>query len=308
MTPVVTIAIPTFNRSAQVAQVVTALLDAGVDDVAKILVFDDGSSDATREVLASLAGNGSVRVEGSASNGGYAHALAGLFAACETEFLLATSDDDVVLVDGVRAVAAALRDEEASLISTRFVVGQATYRGRMSDAPIRPAELRRATNHAPGILYRVKDVLPLLPMLERRVERGCAAAAVYPQVVLAALLGSRRTLRWSRVATVREGHDLPSGIADSGGRKYLHPASRMQQILDFEELFESGYTGAATAGERTYWRALLAHHRSQAFRVVRDSLIHRSPELARAFDLSAATVALRHPRAVGRAWRSKLRG
>lgn len=305
MTPVVTIAIPTFNRRAQLEQVVESMLTAGILDVARILVYDDGSKDDTRGALSSVA---QLRVEGAPVNRGYAHAFIELFKSCESEFMLVSSDDDFVIVEGVRALGATLLQEKASLISTRFLRGQATYRGRMSDAPIRPRELRRATNHAPGVLYRVQDVLPLLPLLMRRLDRGCTAAAIYPQVVIAALLGSRRMLRWSSVATVREGHDLPSGIADSGGRAYVHPVSRVQQILDFEEFFEGEYRSAQSVGELSYWHELLTHHRERAFRIIRDALIHQSPELARSFDLSATLLAFRHPRAVGRAWRAKLRG
>ena len=110
--PVVTIAIPTFNRPAMLRQCVTTLLRQIGPEV-EILVCDDASVDETANVLAAFS-HPQLRVSRNPENLG----LFGNFNRCVAlaagEFVVVLSDDDTVDDDLVPSCLALLRSDRAA--------------------------------------------------------------------------------------------------------------------------------------------------------------------------------------------------
>ena len=58
--PLISIVIPTYNRSAMIVDAIHSVLSQPMKDV-EILVVDDGSTDPTRQVLEEYTVDGSIR-------------------------------------------------------------------------------------------------------------------------------------------------------------------------------------------------------------------------------------------------------
>jgi len=263
------------------------MVTSGLSEVVEILVLDDGSRDGTAAALADGPLGKTVRLIPSRTNRGYATTFVAALRNSTTEFTLLTADDDDLLVDGIRELVAQLRTETAHVITTVYLNHGVNERGRTRLGPIRPWELRIALNHAPGIVYRVATAHKYLHFVEQRLSVGCSIAQLYPQVVLGTHVAVRHAARWSEIPTVSEGANLPSGIKDSWGRSYTAAASRLQQVLDYDDLLIELESSLEDDHQRAYARGLIGHHRRTAFGQVRYWVEREAPNLAVHMELGA---------------------
>ena len=91
--PLVSALVPTYNRAAFVAGAVETVLSQTHPDV-EVVVCDDGSTDATSEVLATFADDDRVRVVSHEQNRGVAAAFNSAAAAATGDFYCILGDDD----------------------------------------------------------------------------------------------------------------------------------------------------------------------------------------------------------------------
>jgi hypothetical protein len=150
-----------------------------------------------------------------------------------------TADDDYPDCDEIHRTAEMLDGHAVTFASTLFRDRTgAIYRGRQSTAAISLGEVRWASGHAPGLVYRVDIARRLLPFLTRRLEQDCYAAKIYPQTVLAYLICfSSSDCRWLPTAPFREGAERPSQLRDGDGTRYNSVAGRLREQLAFSEMF-----------------------------------------------------------------------
>jgi hypothetical protein len=239
------IGIPTHFRSTDLARLVEGLRRAAPD--LAVTVIDDGPDAATESVLAAHVPP--VRLIRHDRNQGYAQSLVELFETCETEYLLISADDDLCDAAGLRAARAALDASAdpapADFLATQFHDrGGVLKRGRTAAGPVSLAEIRDASGHAPGLIYRAQAARDALPFLRARLAQGCYAARLYPQVLLVyvmALCGAR--CRWLPVAPITEGAAHPAHLTDSDGTTYDSPAGRLRE----QEAFAAAFAAMAEA-------------------------------------------------------------
>ncbi len=231
--PLLTVAIPTFNRSQSVSRVVHKFLECRSTRDVEVLVVDDGSSDGTAEILHAIAADhANVKVKALDQNTGYANALATAIRESSGEWVLVNSDDDEMIASEVDILKRALPKLKVDFLSTQWLLASGeVYRGRPTSRPIGPSDLRSSANHAPALLYRRSAALPVLDYLLDLLDSEDEAARLYPQVFLAAhSIAGGKGLWWPRPLG-REGESLPSGLRSIGGKSYTDPESRLAQAI-----------------------------------------------------------------------------
>jgi hypothetical protein len=251
-----TLAIPTFNRSLDVVRLAEQIAPwtQARGSAMSAVFYDDGSSDDTSRQLQRYRGP-RLEIVRSDTNQGYAKTLIRAISECETEWVMLVADDDAFAPKPgqVQALMHWLAAEQPDFVCTQWLTRDGgLYRGRDSTERITDAELRAATSHAPGLIYRSSAVRPTLPLLDRELEAGSDAAHVYPQVVLVAqmLAAGGKAMYWSG-SLLQEGSASPSGIRDFKGRKYWTASSRLAQAFAFDRLYR---TMAQEAPDRQYRR------------------------------------------------------
>ena len=276
--PVLTIGILTFRRPQDVARLVGGLLSGGVDGFARILVLDDGPDAQTQAALAPFADRITLIVHD--VNRGYARSFCHLFALCETPYLMVTADDDVADADEIRRSA-----EMAARLAVDFaapVFLDATgrrYRGRDSTGRISLSDVRWASGHAPGLVYRVAAARRFLPVLAARLDKGCYAGEIYPQTILAYLLCfDSQECRWLPTAPIREGEPRPSQLRDSDGTRYNSVAGRLREQLAFREVFTDIAAAMDNPAKKASVAAVARLHDQDIYRRVTREIRREHPE------------------------------
>lgn len=260
MTASLTVAIPTFNRSqaaARLAGQITPWTQAS-DHPVTAAFYDDGSTDDTYELLQPYRSE-NLRFVRNDTNQGYPRTLIRVLSECETEWVMLVADDDVLTPDPgqVQELLSWLQAENPDFVCTQWLTSDGRlYRGRKTTGPITDKNLRAASGHAPGLIYRSSSVRLALPVLHRELDRGSDAALVYPQVVLVAqiIAAGGKAMYWSG-SLVREGAGLPSGLRDAKGRQYWSPTSRLSQAFEFDRLFRQMEREAPDRRYRDHCRA-----------------------------------------------------
>ncbi len=282
-----TVGIPTFNRREIVRRRVADLISENAAEQVEVVVVDDASPDDTHAALTDLCAGTPVRVLRNASNLGYAGNVLRLFEECRTTHLLIASDDDAVRTDCLAPLTQLLQERSPAFVSTQFRFGDKLYRGRDSSAQIEPDELLAAASHAPGLVYDVADCREVaLGEVGARLRDGSAAAHVYPQVLILALLliAEKRCLWWDR-CTIEGGTREPTGIRDGEGSPYYHLAPRWTQVKDLLDFLAEARKSAANPKIAT---AMTSKVEEGLFWRLRSAIEHERPELLAPFDRSAA--------------------
>ena len=229
------IGIPAYFRSTDLARLVDGLRRAAPD--LAVTVIDDGPDPATAAALAAHVPP--VRLIRHDTNQGYAQSFIELIETCETEYLLISADDDLCDADGLAGTRAALDAGAPDFAATQFHDrGGALKRGRAVAGPVALTEIRDASGHAPGLIYRAAPARAALPFLRARLDAGCYAARLYPQTLLVYVMAlNGAACQWLPVAPIREGAANPARLADSDGTAYDSPAARLREQEAFAAVF-----------------------------------------------------------------------
>jgi hypothetical protein len=308
--PALTIAIPTYNRAGPLARQLAGLQEACRAGLIEVLVIDDGSSDETPALAARFGGRG-FRLLRNHENIGYGLNFCRLFTECCTPYLLVTADDDEVDAAALPPLIAWLERRRPDFASTQWLTWEgALYRGRPGEGPIAPRDFRKASGHAPGLVYAVAPSRLLLGRVESLVKAGDPLATLYPQVVLVAKLMREGRSLWYPAAVVKEGSGLPSQLVDASGRQFGDPAARIEQLIALDRIL-TGLRPGATPAARRRVNEMIRQNAGAFYWTVRESFrTGGSAECARRLDASALRYLLtrlvprkrlRNPRAVSRA-------
>lgn len=235
------IGIPTYFRSADVMRLVEGLRRAAPE--LPVTVIDDGPDPATQQALAAY--EPGLTLIGHPQNRGYAQSFVELLESCDTDYLLISADDDLCDPDGLQQAQSQLETLRPDFAAPRFFDAAGRQkRGRSEAAPMGLTDIRDASGHASGLIYRTEAARAALPFLRDRLEQGCYAARLYPQTLLVyvmALRGAR--CLWLPAAPIREGAAHPAQLSDTDGTAYNSPAARLRE----QEAFDRAFAAMATA-------------------------------------------------------------
>jgi glycosyltransferase involved in cell wall biosynthesis len=251
--PLLTVAVPTYNRAEAVCTVLDTLMPLARSGSIAVLVVDDGSPDHTWTALQHYVGPG-VRALRNEQNLGYPRTICRIFKETQTDYLLMAEDDGAIVPDALARLVAWLPGSGADFIVTQWYRQDGSfYRGAHKVKPVPPRHVWKASAHGPGLAYRMVPSREALPRVERYLDLGSDAVRIYPQMpMIAHLIAGYRALYWPSV--VCKGlFSLPSGITDHQGRSYTDRSSRISHTLGFDVLFQEMI---AQAPDARYRRAI----------------------------------------------------
>eukprot|EP01031_Cornospumella_fuschlensis_P009297 gene9297-11419_t len=184
-----TIGIPTYNRVETVKRRVSELL--ALDIPVEILVIDNASPDGTFAALTTNFSHRSLTVLENKTNLGYAGNLLRLIEEASTQYLLFLSDEDRIDPAGLETLIAFCREKSPVMVSPQAQsFTKLIYRGRKTTELIQPSEFQSSAFYISGITFNREIALVDVPLIRSLLATN-SAAAVYPQVLLAALAVAR---------------------------------------------------------------------------------------------------------------------
>ena len=226
--PLMTIAIPTLNRRDAVVRICRSLSALVASDEVALLVIDDGSTDSTWEALQEFAGPG-VTLRRHESNAGFARTLPELIESSATDFVVIANDDDGIDIANLRELGSWLAQIRPDFVSTKNGSALRENTAPRPTEPIAFNKYRSASVHAPGLVFRRSAAIDTLDFLLEQLDKGNAAAVVYPQVVIAAWLCAEGSAWWWNKVVTWEVDELPPAHRDSSGLAYWAPMARLNQ-------------------------------------------------------------------------------
>jgi len=274
--PSLAVGIPTYFRSTDVAQLVNGL--AAADPTLPVTVIDDGPDPETARILA---GHGDqVRLVRHQTNRGYAASFVELIEGCGTDYLLVSADDDLCDPTGLARVRNMLAETPLDFAATQYLDRDgALKRGRATAGPLALTEVRDASGHAPGLIYRATAARAALPFLRARLEAGCYAARLYPQTMMVYVMAlNGGDCRWLPAAPITEGAAHAAALSDLDGTAYNSPAGRLREQESFAAAFKA-MADAVPATAQDALAAIARLHDQDAYRRFMRALKLHHPDL-----------------------------
>lgn len=115
----ITAIVPTYNRAGYLSEALRAIM-AQTLPVSEIIVWDDGSTDGTREAVAALAGETSALRYFRAENAGKSRALNRSIAEASGEAIWICDDDDICRPDAAAKMVATMAATGAPVVGGRY--------------------------------------------------------------------------------------------------------------------------------------------------------------------------------------------
>jgi glycosyltransferase involved in cell wall biosynthesis len=240
----ITICIPTYNRSDRVTNLIKTLLSFELNNEIEILVIDDYSSDNTFESLSQFSDVPNVSVYRNQQNLSFARTQLKYFNLCKTEFLVTLADDDYLVKDGLLELLDLLPKLDVDFLSTRWIGPDGSFhQGRGSDKvqDISLTNLRTSSEHAFGCVFRASIIRHSEKYILKRLDRDCALAFFYPQNILLCM-AMLNNLTLVSCPILLGGYSLmgsaPSNFIDSNGNEYLSLSASFNNYLGLKEFYE----------------------------------------------------------------------
>ena len=240
----ITICIATFNRSEIVTRLVKELLSFELNNDIEILVIDDCSSDNTFESLSQFIDEPNVSVFRNQENLSRARTQIKYFHLCKTEYLVELADDDYLLKDGLLELLDLLPKLDADFLSTRWIDPDGSFslgRGSNKVKDISLTNLRRASEHSIGCVFRASIIKHSEKYLLKRLDKGCALAFFWHQniVLCMAMLKNLTLVSCPILLGGYFAEDrAPSNFIDPSGNNYFSLSSTFNKYLGLKEFYE----------------------------------------------------------------------
>lgn len=233
----ISVCIPTYNRHQALKNILEGYIKNKAYKFTSINILDD-CPEALNEDL----NNGKLKIsyKRNIKNIGYASSFCSLFESTNAEYLIFSSDDDDINFRNINElIENDLIDESFACFSTNFYKDDEIYRGRYNFSDILIREIRSASNHAPGLIYKKSDTIEYIKFLKKRISSGCYFTQTYPQVVLFYIcFFNQKKLAWLPINIVSAGFELESKLKISGDYSYSHPISRIEEFKSFASLLD----------------------------------------------------------------------
>jgi glycosyltransferase involved in cell wall biosynthesis len=236
--PTISIGIPSYRRHRAFAATLHSIFTSAPRGLhIEVLAVNDSGGDsdivAYRKVVAESLHPERVRLVEHSKNLGYPRSIITLFEEAESDYLLVSSDDDLFKLHHIEALLNFLSEKNPDICSAQFLRSGLVYRGQEETRKAMPAEFYKLNQHAPGVVYRVAAIRPILHKLLRLLDNKNSFAETYPQLVFSIdlLMGDGNCWFYAD-SFVEEGARLSSGIKDSSGEVYWSLQSRIQQLAD----------------------------------------------------------------------------
>jgi hypothetical protein len=241
MEKILTIGIPTYKRPHSCAKLLNQILNSQIlnDNVKVIVVNDSGSEEFEKEYATIINSYDGLDINylTNVQNIGFPKSLLKLFSFCETKYLMMMADDDMIVIDFLEDILRFLNEKKPDLLSPQWLYRNGRFgRGIDVTRKVEIEEHRLCSGHAPGVIFNIENVREFIPIIEKRINIGCAATLTYPLVSFAiSLILKNDNCWWYGEPIAMEGDNCESGIKDEKGDHYSSVNSRIQQIAAFDD-------------------------------------------------------------------------
>ena len=166
--PVLTLAIPTYERSASLSRLLHCLVaQAGIDRV-EVLISDNGSTDGTRAAAAAFSDDLSIRIVGFDRNQGFDKNYHNCVVLARTEYVWVMGDDDLLTPGAVARILSAIDMNHPDLI----ICQRRRFQARRVGAENRLPSGRAAECHSGNEFGRLAPLLDRNDRLAQVVVRA----------------------------------------------------------------------------------------------------------------------------------------
>ncbi|EKD91651.1 MAG: hypothetical protein ACD_29C00462G0003 [uncultured bacterium] len=294
-----TICIPTYNRKRFVCDLVSSIIDFGLLSKVDLIVIDDGSSDGTFSELEKIkcCGNENPHYIYQ-ENKGFINTAISFFYLCKTEYLM-LADDDMIITKGIFDLIVFLDKQGPDFVSPIFSATDSLsiFRGRRKTEKMHIQDFHSATDHGPGLVYRVKAFQTAVGEINERIKTGCLASEFYfLGALLLFLFVKSDNFWWYGISTCgfRKTGAEPSGIRDASGRKYTFIIPRWERHKALADLYLYLIKKAPNKDKKNTYKRLLIMHNISIYACFREGLISEAPKLLSLFDGGSVFYDLRH--------------
>lgn len=248
--PSFTVAIPTFNRVDSVSRRVEEFLALDFPGDVRLLVIDNNSPDRTYEHLVSNYGTTGVRVLANEENVGFAGNFLRLIDETQTTYLTVFSDEDRLHAGGFGRLMDLCQRVSPIMVSPRAQAGRnQRYRGRPVTRLVRAKEFESASFYLSGLTFESQAARYAARTVSALVPTN-SVAAVYPQVLIAALLVAQGSSYFIDALVSSQSEVLETAIVETSGAQYNSVWGRWSQFKGFEEFFDLDHPGLADPDAR----------------------------------------------------------
>jgi glycosyltransferase involved in cell wall biosynthesis len=262
--PILTIAIPTYNRATMLQAQLERLLPQLRPEV-RLCVYDNASPDETREVVAKYLSHG-ISYFRAVSNCGGGRNVFRCLEECQTEWLWILSDDDLALPDAVTGLLAVLRNQRCDFIHASTNILGFKSEVVVSDVPTLLEHTRfAAVLWISGGVYRMAAFRPLF----RVYNESLSTWGPHMIMVLSLLESGGGKVLLSPLMLAEPNTSPPTYSTLDGmlrmslAPEYLHQPAH-QRLLS-ERIYEEWFSGAfffglretGSAGQIQRWKRVL---------------------------------------------------
>ena len=294
-----TICIPTYNRKRCVCELVDSIIKLNLFSKIDLVIIDDGSSDGTYRALQEIKypedANVSLTYQ---ENKGFVYTAVSFFSKCKTEYLM-LADDDMLITGRISDLIEFIENVKPDFVSPVWLSsdGRGIARGRKSREKINIQDFHLATDHGPGLIYRVESVQTVLDELIVRLSEKCLVTEMcFLGVILLYLFLKSDNFWWCPIPTCgyRKTGAEPSNVRDIYGRTYKFIIPIWERHQSWASLYSSLIKKTTIQSKKTVYQRLLTMENLGVYQQFRTGLSCEAPELLAFFDGGSVWYDIRH--------------
>lgn len=304
MNKILTIFIPTYNRATAVMQLLDEIITSDLISIVKVVVIDDCSQDDTYDRLISVISNDDVIILRNNKNLGVTGTTLRFIKICKTEYFIQMADDDMLNRNGIIKLISFIKSVKPDFVSTAWGMWDKdnnwknTMRTNGTNSRILFKDIRRASNHDPGILFKTSACNKHLEILQKWNDDGCYATYIWGSVVMVLLIAfsNNNNCWWFKevVGGYRPYGALPSLLRDAEGGRYTSVVGRWKEQISFQDIYEYIYNNSEGDNKKIA-QQLLIKHNSELFDRIFQGINSERPDLAEVFLVKSFLTAIRSP-------------
>jgi hypothetical protein len=279
---ILTIGIPTFNRSAVLIKNIDYILSLDILDKIELLVIDNNSHDDTFNILCSKYQNKFTFIKNE-SNIGFSKNTIKLFNCCKTKYLMWLSDEDFIYKENIYKLLDLLEQNDYYFLCPQFYLDKKLYRGKNKSAELSYGDLRSASSHLSGLVFNVIHIQDVLSEFDNISQKYSRLSQYYPQIFLLIKLVSldiSKCIFINFPVSYTKNPVPDTHENDALGSKYSHNPQRLimhQEMIDY-------YNSIITKNNFKVINKLLKIHRKHILTTIRWALEDENPELSKDFN------------------------
>jgi glycosyltransferase involved in cell wall biosynthesis len=275
---ILTIGIPTFNRSDVLIKNIDYILSLNILDRIELLVIDNNSDDDTYSLLFSKYKNKFTFIKNE-TNIGFSKNTIKLFSMCKTKYLLWLSDEDFIIKENINKILDLLDQNNYLFLCPQFYLDDKLYRGKNINTPLKYGDLRSASNHLSGCIFDVEHTRDISNDYDNIFKKYSNLSIHYPQIFMLIKLVSLDISKCIYVNFPISYTKNPMPDTHEGGG-FISTDQRLRMHQDLINY----YNGIINKKNYKVINKLLKLHKKHILKTIRFALEDENPELSKDFN------------------------